>query len=80
MVCSSELSDVVDEAPEPIISMDQLTMIKSILGTKHIGQTEFAEILNGLFHHTNYTGLTQNQGSVLINTLTNYVSSTSSAQ
>ena len=80
MVCSSELSDVVDEAPEPLISMDQLTMIKGMLGTKHIGQTEFAKILTDLFHHTNYTGLTQTQGTTLINTLSNYVSSTAPAQ
>ena len=70
----------VFQAPEPSISMEQLTMIKGMLGTKHIGQTEFAKILTDLFHHTNYTGLTQTQGTTLINTLSNYVSSTVPAQ
>ena len=74
MVCSSELSDVVDEAPEPLITMDQLTMIKGMVSSKHIGKNEFAKILTDLFHHTNYTGLTQNQGSTLIDVLTNYIS------
>ena len=72
MVCSSELSEVVDEAPEPIISVDQLTEIRNLLGTKGIGKEKFGEILFGLFQHTNYTGLTQSQGSTLITTIQNY--------
>lgn len=73
MVCSSELSDVVDEAPEPIISVEQLTEIRNLLGAKNIGKEKFGEILFGLFQHTNYTGLTQSQGRELITTIQNFV-------
>lgn len=75
MVCSSELSDVVDEAPEPIISVEQLTEVKNLLGTKGIGKEKFGEILFGLFNHTNYTGLTQSQAVTLISTIKNYTTS-----
>ena len=74
MVCSAELSDVVDEATEPLISIEQLTQIKSILGNKHLGQKEFAKIIFDLFGHTNYTSLTKSQGITLVNTLSNYIS------
>lgn len=73
MVCSSELSDVVDEAPEPIIGVDQLTEVKQLVHDKCIGKDKFGEILFGLFQHTNYTGLTVTQGNTLINTLKSYV-------
>ena len=73
MVCSSELSEVVDEAPEPIISVEQLTEVRNLLGTKGIGKEKFGEILFGLFQHTNYTGLTQSQGKTLITAIQNYV-------
>lgn len=73
MVCSSELSDVVDEAPEPMITVDQLTEIKQLLATKKINKETFGTILFGLFQHTNYTGLTATQGNSLISTLTSYV-------
>ena len=73
MVCSSELSDVVDEAPEPIISVEQLTAIKGLLAQKKINKDKFGEILFGLFNHTNYTGLTQTQGNTLIQSLQNYI-------
>ncbi len=73
MVCSSELSDVMDEAPEPLISVEQLTEIKQVLSTKGIGKDKFGEILFQLFQHTNYQGLTGSQGNVLLDTLKNYV-------
>lgn len=73
MVCSSELSDVVDEAPEPIIDIEQLTEIKQLIATKQISKDAFGQILFSLFQHTNYTTLTQNQGKVLIKTLNDYV-------
>jgi hypothetical protein len=73
MVCSSELSEVVDEAPEPIISVEQLTEVRNLLGAKGIGKEKFGEILFGLFQHTNYTSLTQTQGRELINTIQNFV-------
>lgn len=75
MVCSSELSDVVDEAPEPIIDVEQLTKVKQLIGEKGMSKEDFGNILFGLFQHTNYTTLTQSQGNLLINTLNNYVSS-----
>lgn len=72
MVCTSELSDVVDEAPEPIISMEQLTSIKQIVDSKHINKGMFASILMGLFNHTQYTALTESQGNTLLATLKDY--------
>lgn len=72
MVCTSELSDVVDEAPEPIISMEQLTSIKQIVDSKHINKDMFASILMGLFNHTQYTALTESQGNTLLATLRDY--------
>lgn len=73
MVCTSELSDVVDEAPEPIISMEQLTSIKQIVDSKHINKDMFASILMGLFNHTQYTALTESQGNILLTTLKDYM-------
>lgn len=72
MVCSSELSDVMDEAPEPLISVEQLTEVKQLLSAKGINKEKFGEILFQLFQHTNYQGLTGNQGNVLLETLKNY--------
>lgn len=72
MVCSSELSEVVDEAPEPIISIEQLTGIKQIVDGKHISKEVFANMLMGLFNHTNYTALTESQGNTLLATLKDY--------
>ena len=80
MVCSSELSDITEDTPEPIISVEQLTEIKQLLGTKGIGKDKFGEILFGLFQHTNYVGLSQSQGNMLINTLNDYVPVPTSAQ
>lgn len=80
MVCSSELSDITEDVPEPIISVEQLTEIKQLLGTKGIGKDKFGEILFGLFQHTNYVGLSQSQGNMLINTLKDYVPVPTSAQ
>ena len=77
MVCSSELSDVVDEAPEPIITVEQLTAVKGLLAQKKINKEKFGEILFGLFNHTNYTGLTQTQGNTLIQSLQNYIAPSS---
>ena len=54
MVCSSELSEVVDEAPEPLITVEQLTEVKQLIGSKCISKEKFSEILYGLFHHTNF--------------------------
>ena len=76
MVCSSELSEVVDEAPEALISVEQLTEVKQLLSSKGISKDSFAQILFGLFQHTNYQGLTKSQGNTLISTLQNYISPT----
>lgn len=75
MVCSSELSDVVDEAPEPIITVEQLTEVKQLIGSKGMSKEKFGEILFGLFQHTNYVGLTQSQGNELITVLKNFTNS-----
>lgn len=79
MVCSAEMSDVVDEAPEPLIAVEQLTTVKNLLHTKGISKDQFGQILFGLFTHTNYTGLTTSQGDTLIQTLQGYVAPTQSS-
>lgn len=73
MVCSSELSEVVDEAPEPIISVEQLTMVKQLLTAKRIGEQQFGKILSDMFGHINYNVLTESQGNALLTTLKDYV-------
>lgn len=73
MVCSSELSDIVEEAPEPLVSTEQLVTIKQMITSKGISKEEFGKILFGLFHHTEYATLTVNQAKTLITTLENYV-------
>ena len=73
MVCSSELSEMVDEAPTPMITVDQLTTVKQLLGDKQVSKEKFTEMLFNLFQHTNYTNLTQNQGNELIKVLQNYI-------
>lgn len=73
MVCASELSEVIDEAPEPIISIEQLTNIKQIVDNKHISKDAFANMLTKLFNHTNYTALTESQGNILLTTLKDYM-------
>ena len=73
MVCSSELSEIVDEIPEEYISVEQLTEVKQLLASKRLNQEEFIKILTGLFQHTNYQSLTKSQGVLLINTLQHYV-------
>ena len=72
MVCSSEMSDIIEEAPEPYITLEQLNAIKQLTIDKKINQEQFGKILFGLFQHTDYRVLTASQGSVLLNTLQNY--------
>lgn len=73
MVCSSELSEALEEAPEETINMEQLTKVKNLLKSKGLSQDAFSKILFQLFQHTNYMGLTESQGNQLIQTLENYV-------
>ena len=72
MVCSSEMSEVIEEIPEPFITLEQLQTIKQLTIDKKVSQEKFGQILFGLFQHTDYRQLTVNQGNLLINTLTNY--------
>ena len=80
MVCSSEISDIMEEVHEPLITLDQLQAVKKLTVEKQIGQTEFGKILFGLFNHTEYRNLTVSQGNTLINTLTSYIVPQSTAQ
>ena len=73
MVCSSEMSDVIAEPHEPLITIDQLQAIKNYNMEKKIDPTKFGEILFGLFQHTDYRSLTAKQGETLINTLKSYI-------
>lgn len=79
MVCSSEMSEVIEEIPEPFVTLEQLQTIKQLTIDKKISQEKFGQILFGLFQHTDYRQLTVNQGNLLINTLTNYQPSQSQA-
>jgi len=72
MVCSSELSDIMDEAPEPLITTDQLTSVKNLIRQKGLDKNQFTDILKNLFNHTNYTGITAKQGELLQATLINF--------
>ena len=72
MVCSSEMSEVIEEIPEPFVTLEQLQAIKQLTIDKKVSQEKFGQILFGLFQHTDYRQLTVNQGNLLINTLTNY--------
>ena len=74
MVCSSELSEIMDEAPEPLITTDQLITIKHMVKQKGLDKEQFTNMLLGLFNHTNYTGITMKQGELLQAALTNFVS------
>lgn len=73
MVCSSELSEIIDEAPEPLVTTDQLITVRNMIKKKQITKDIFKDILLKLFSHTNYTQITQVQGNELISTLNNYI-------
>lgn len=68
MVCSDEISNAVDNT-EPPIDMNELVTIKQLLAEKKLTQEDFGRMMLQNFGHTNYQGLTQNQGSILINIL-----------
>lgn len=80
MVCSSEMSDIIEEPQEPLITLEQLQTVKNLTVEKKIGQTEFGKILFGLFNHTEYRNLTTTQGNTLINTMRSYIPPQSPAQ
>jgi hypothetical protein len=72
MVCSAELSDVVEDAPEqqaPSITTEMLNTVKELVQTKGLDKNAFATMLFGLFQSTNYMALTVPQGNVLIASL-----------
>lgn len=69
MVCSSEMSDIIEETPEPLITLEQLQTVKNLTVEKKIDQVKFGEILFSLFNHTEYRNLTILQGNALINAL-----------
>lgn len=73
MVCSSELSEIVDEAPEPLVTTDQLIQIKNLIREKGLNKEQFSNMVIGLFNHTNYTGITAKQAELLKNTLSTYI-------
>lgn len=77
MLCSAELSDGAIDSTEPIVDVQMLTRIKTLIQHNSIGQEEFGKILFRLFGHTNYQNLTVTQASLLIETLENYASSAS---
>lgn len=72
MVCSSELSEALEEPQENPISLEQLTAVKTLIKAKGLNQDTFGKILFQLFQHQNYTALTETQGKQLIETLQNY--------
>lgn len=72
MVCSSELSEALEEPQENPISLEQLTTVKGLIKSKGLNQDAFSKILFQLFQHQNYTALSESQGKQLIETLQNY--------
>lgn len=72
MVCTSELSDALEELPEELISSEQLQEVKELLKVKGLNQASFGQLMFQLFQHQNYTSLTVSQGNTLIATLKNY--------
>lgn len=70
MVCSDEIANTVDNI-EPLIEMDELVTIKSLITTKHLTPEAFAKLMIQKFGHSNYQGLTQKQGHELIELLNN---------
>ena len=72
MVCSSELSDVMEEPQEELITSEQLVKVKELLGAKGLNKDSFGKLMFQLFQHQNYTTLTVSEGNTLITTLQNY--------
>lgn len=72
MVCTSELGETLEEAPEELISSEQLQEVKELIKAKGLNQTSFGQLMFQLFQHQNYTSLTVSQGNTLISTLRNY--------
>ena len=71
MVCSAELSDVVeeDDSTPQLITTEMLEGVKSMLGEKGISREEFSQILMKEFQTNNYMALTVQQGGVLLSVL-----------
>lgn len=72
MVCSSELSEVTEAPPEPMINTEQLVQVKNLINEKHLDKNGFSNILFQLFQSTDYNNLTQAQGNLLLTTLQDY--------
>lgn len=69
MVCSDEIGNVTDEPAEPIIDVNALTTIKTLLNQKHLTQADFSNLMIRHFGHINYQSLTKTEGDTLIKTL-----------
>lgn len=78
LVCTSEMDSVTEDAPEPQITMEQLTEVKNLIRSKNIDSVAFGNMLFTMFNHQNYMQLTVNQGNTLIATLQAYVAPNSS--
>lgn len=73
MLCSSEMEEVVEtQAPkEPMISVEQLTEVKTLLQAKGITKEMFSNILGTVFHKNSHMELTASEGNNLIAQLRN---------
>lgn len=74
MVTKEEISNSIDEHLPPIeeISTASLTEIQSLVRTKKITPQEFTQMMFTQFQHTNYMGLSEPQGKLLIGALKAY--------
>lgn len=72
MLCSSELSEVVDTS-EPTVSVETLTSIKKALHTHNINEEIFNKMLASFGTNKNVTQLTVNEGNKLLNMVENYI-------
>lgn len=79
MVCAEELTDddvtteSVQDTFAPLVTIEQLTLIKGLVQKKGISQKVFMEMLDKTFHLTDFQMLTQDQAVQFLKILDNYV-------
>lgn len=80
ILCSSEMDSVVEDAPEPSVTVEQLTEIKSLLGQNRLDKESFIKMLKAMFGKENHMLLTQTEGNRLIAELRNMQANNSQQQ
>lgn len=65
VVTTEELNEVVTEPPKPPITRETLVLIQNIVNTRRITQQMFSKVMLDAYGHTNYMGLTEEEGQNL---------------